>query len=101
MKTSIFTSIRAKIIALMLLGIAGMVIITATNTIFDLKKNQNIEVGRNSQSIAQIILQAMMLEEQFIASNDAAKLSSIETLRGEMQTTLETITDTTDNTEIL
>lgn len=59
MKTSIFTSIRAKIIALMLLGIAGMVIITATNTIFDLKKNQNIEVGRNSQSIAQIILQAM------------------------------------------
>ena len=101
MKTSIFTSIRAKIIALMLLGIAGMVIITATNTIFDLKKNQNIEVGRNSQSIAQIILQAMMLEEQFIASNDAAKLSSIETLRTEMQTTLETIKGTTDNTEIL
>lgn len=101
MKTSIFTSIRAKIIALMLLGIAGMVIITATNTIFDLKKNQNIEVGRNSQLIAQIILKSMMLEEQYIASNDTAKLSAIKTLQGEMQTTLTTIKSTTNSSEIL
>ena len=82
MKTSIFTSIRAKIISLMLLGIAGMVIIAATNTIFDLKKNQNIEVGRNSQTIAQTILQSMMLEEQFIASSDVDKLARYLSLTG-------------------
>ncbi|MEA1922389.1 MAG: HAMP domain-containing methyl-accepting chemotaxis protein [Pseudomonadota bacterium] len=101
MKTSIFTSIRAKIISLMLLGIAGMLIITATNIIFDLQKNQNIEVGRNSQMIAQIILKSMMLEEQFIASNNKELLSSIETLKNDMQTTLSTIKSTTDNQEIL
>ncbi len=101
MKTSIFTSIRAKIISLMLLGIAGMVVITATNTIFDLKKNQNIEVGRSSQMIAQTILQSMMLEEQFIASSDTTKLASIKTLQKEMQATLNSIKSTTDNCEIL
>ncbi len=85
----------------MLLGIAGMVIITATNTIFDLKKNQNIEIGRNSQLIAQIILQSMMLEEQFIATSDATKLTSITTLQEEIQTTLNTIKNTTDNNEII
>ncbi len=101
MKTSIFTSIRAKIISLMLLGIAGMVIITATNIVFDLKKNRNIEVGRNSQLISQNILQSMMLEEQFISSNETTILPAIKNLRGEMQTTLAAIKHTTNNSKIL
>jgi len=101
MKTSIFTSIRAKIIFLMLLGIAGMVIITATNTIFDLKKTKNIEIARNSQQISESILRAMMLEKQFIASNDPAILPSIKKLRGEMRAALSSIKKTTDNKEIL
>jgi len=101
MKTSIFTSIRAKIIFLMLLGVAGMVIITATNTIFDQKKTKNIEIAHNSQQISESILKAMMLEEQFIASNDSAILPSIKKLRGEMRSALSSIKNTTDNDMIL
>ncbi|MBN2810068.1 MAG: HAMP domain-containing protein [Deltaproteobacteria bacterium] len=101
MKNSIFTSIRAKIISLMLLGIAGMVIIAATNIIFDLKKNQDIEVGRNSQLITRIILKAMMYEEQFIASSDTNKLTSIKSLQDEMQTVLTDIKNTSKHPEIL
>ncbi len=101
MKTSIFTSIRAKIIFLMLLGVAGMVIITATNTIFDQKKTKNIEIAHNSQQISESILKAMMLEEQFIASNDSAILPSIKKLRGEMRAALSSIKNTTDNDMIL
>lgn len=100
MKTSIFTSIRAKIIALMFLGIAGMLMVTAANTIFDLKKTRNINVAHYSQQISESILKAMMLEEQFISSNDSSILSSIKKLRGEMKTALAAIKDTTDNGEI-
>jgi len=101
MKTSIFTNIRAKIVTLMLLGIAGMIIITTTNFIFDQKRNQNIEVGRNSQMISEIILEMVMLEERFIANGDKTLLDRIAELNKRMHNTLETIKTNAPNKKIL
>jgi len=101
MKTSIFTNIRAKIVALMLLGIAGMIIITTTNFVFDQKKNQNIDVGRNSQTISETILQTVMLEERFIANGDKTLLNRITELNEKMHNTLEAIKNNAPNKKIL
>ncbi|MBN2706438.1 MAG: methyl-accepting chemotaxis protein, partial [Deltaproteobacteria bacterium] len=101
MKASILTSIKAKIISLMLLGIAGMVISTATNTFFDHQKNRNIEIGRHSQRISQIILESMMLEELFIGSSDNELLPRIAALDEDMNHTLEAIKTASAVPEIL
>ena len=101
MKTSIFTNIRAKIVALMLLGIAGMIIITTTNFVFDQKKNQNVDVGRNSQTISETILQTVMLEERFIANGDKTLLNRITELNEKMHNTLEAIKNNAPNKKIL
>ncbi|MBN2705930.1 MAG: methyl-accepting chemotaxis protein [Deltaproteobacteria bacterium] len=74
---TVFTSIRAKIIALMLLGIIGMSLITFTNIYFDRQKAGNIEIGRSSQSISRQILKIMMLEEHFIATGQEKSLAAI------------------------
>jgi len=84
----------------MLLGVAGMIVITATNTIFDQKKNENIEVAYNSQQISESILQAMMLEEKFINTEDPAILPAIRKLREKMQAALHFIKNTTVNDKI-
>ncbi|MCK5679975.1 hypothetical protein KAI46_04095, partial [bacterium] len=101
MKTSIFTNIRAKIIALMLLGIAGMLIITTTNIVFDQKKDKNIEVGRNSQMISELILKMVMIEERFIASGDKTQLADLTELNEKMHLTLKSIEENTSDTKIL
>ena len=101
MKASLLTSIKAKIISLMLLGIAGMVISTATNTFFDHQKNRNIEIGRYSQQISQIILESMMLEELFIGNSDNELLPRIAALDEEMNQTLEAIKTASEVPEIL
>ncbi len=101
MKTSIFTNIRAKIVALMLLGIAGMAIITTTNFIFDQKKNQDINVGRDSQTVSEIILKTVMLEERFISNGDKALLKQIAELNEKMRKTLTGIKVNTPNKKIL
>ncbi len=101
MKTSIFTNIRAKIITLMLLGIAGMAIITITNFVFDQKKNQNIRVERDSREIAGNIMEMVMLEERFIANGDKNQLSTIDELNQKMQGTLEDIKKGTSDKKIL
>ena len=101
MKTSIFTNIRAKIIALMLLGIAGMVIITTTNFVFDQKKNQSIDVGRNSQTVSATILEMVMLEERFIANGEKTLLNKITELNQTMRNTLKSIKNAAPNKKIL
>ncbi len=101
MKTSIFTNIRAKIVALMLLGIAGMIIITTTNFVFDQKKNQAIDVGRNSQMVSEIILKTVMLEERFIASGDKTLLNGITELNKKIRNTLESVKANAPDKKIL
>jgi methyl-accepting chemotaxis protein len=101
MKTSIFTNIRAKIVTLMLLGIAGMIIITTTNFVFDQKKNQNIDVGRNSQTVSEIILETVMLEERFITNGDKTLLNRITELNKKMHNTLAAIKANAPNKKIL
>ena len=56
METSIFTSIRAKIISLMLLGVAGMVIIMATNIIFDQKKTRILKLSTTVNKLVRAFL---------------------------------------------
>ncbi|MCD6292071.1 MAG: HAMP domain-containing protein [Deltaproteobacteria bacterium] len=101
MKTSIFTSIKAKIIALMLLGIIGMLIITTTNILFDQKKNQIIEVGLDSQVISELILKMVMFEERFIANGDKNHLARVTEFDEKMRTTLKTIEQNTSNSQIV
>lgn len=91
MNFSIFSSIKAKIIILMLLGIIGMSLITGTNIYFDRQKENNIEIGRLSQAITKLILKTVMLEKHFIANNDQQVLQPIEQTLSEIQQTLDSI----------
>ncbi len=100
MNTSVFTSIRAKIFILMLLGIAGMIILTATNTIFDQKKNRNFSISRSSQEIARNILETIMLEGKYISHQNPALLPRIAGKRKEAARALKTIDELSDTPEI-
>jgi len=100
MKTSIFTSIRAKIFSLMLLGVSGMLILSITNSIFDHKKSLDMQVAGGSQQIESNIIETMMLEEQFISRNTRELLPKITALRQAIDNTLKTIRPLTSNTEI-
>ena len=57
-----FSSIRAKIVILPVLGILGRGVITGVNKYLDVKKGGDIVVGRESQAASEGILRIMMTE---------------------------------------
>ncbi len=61
-----FSSIRAKIVILPVLGILGMVFIAGVNKYLDINKDKDIVVGREIQAASEGILRIMMTEEQFV-----------------------------------
>ncbi len=85
MNLRLLSSIRGRIILLVVLGIAGMVTIAAANKYLDVGKNHEINVGRDSQIIVQHTLQGMMIEEKFINTLNQTLLPALDKLTGEVQ----------------
>lgn len=77
-KFNVFSGIKAKIILLSALCTCAMCTIIAVNKFLDINKNQAIEVGRNSQTIAGYTLQAMMIEEKFLNKSDVSLLEAFD-----------------------
>jgi len=70
-----FSSIRAKVIILPVLGIVGMGVIAGVNKYLDANKGRDIIVGRESQAASAGIVRMMLAEEQFINRHDKALLT--------------------------
>jgi methyl-accepting chemotaxis protein len=70
-----FSSIRAKVIILPVLGIVGMGVIASVNKYLDSNKGRDIAVGRESQAASGGIVKMMLIEEQFVNRHDKALLA--------------------------
>jgi len=70
-----FSSIRAKVIILPVLGIVGMGVIAGVNKYLDANKGRDIIVGRESQAASAGIVRMMLTEEQFINRHDKTLLT--------------------------
>lgn len=73
----LFSGIRAKIILLAVLGFLGSCLVEWVNVYWIGAMNRDIEVGRKSQEIVRLTLDAMLLEEKYINTGDKTLLETI------------------------
>lgn len=76
-----FSSIRAKIILLSLLGIVGVAIIAGVNKYLASSMNSSMHTERVSQKVATKISEMMMIEQKFISTSDQALLTRYDELQ--------------------
>jgi len=85
------SSIRVKIILFPLIGILGMLAIAGINKYLKISINQQLAVGRLSQTMAANIVELMMVEEKFINTNDQALLNTRKQQRDQLSKAMETL----------
>jgi len=71
-----FSSIRARITLLIILGIAGMVMLGFMNKYIESSKEKDISVGREGQALSINILKIMKTQEAFINSQNKTILKN-------------------------
>lgn len=76
-----FSSVRARIILLIVLGIVGMCVLGVMNRYIESSKSRDIAVGRTGQALSTNILRIMKVQEAFINSHKKALLTDYEKAR--------------------
>jgi hypothetical protein len=66
-------TIKSKIILLAVVGILGLLISAAVNTVVNVQKRKDIALAKNSQVITQIILKEVLLSNTTSTSNPMVK----------------------------
>ena len=85
------TTVRARIILILGVGILGMLVLVSVNRYLDAEKNGNIRLGMESQGIRTGILEVIHVEETFINRHDPEVLNTYETLRGSLNAAVSTM----------
>lgn len=76
-----FSSVRARIILLIVLGIAGMCVLGVMNQYIEYSKDKDIVAGREGQALSANILRIMKTQEAFINSHKEAALKNYQEQR--------------------
>jgi len=78
------TTLRARIILIIGVGVLGMGVLVGVNKYLDMRKNLNIHLGNESQQIRSGILEVIQMEEAFMNHHDASVLESYRALRASL-----------------
>ncbi len=80
-----FTSVRAKIILLALLGVFGVASVSAVNGYLSRLTARNLQISKKSQNVATATLQARMIQEKFVNTRSKDVLSVYEGIRNDLK----------------
>ena len=86
-----FRTVRSRIFLILAVGILGMGVLVGVNKVLDLKKNNEIQVGSESQEIRTGILRVLQTEEAYINGRDEEKLETYAVLRDALEQTVASI----------
>jgi len=86
-----FRTVRSRIFLILAVGILGMGVLVGVNKVLDLKKNNEIRVGSESQEIRTGILRVLQTEEAYINGRDEEKLETYAVLRDALEQTVASI----------
>jgi len=95
-----FSSVRARIILLIVLGIVGMCVLGVMNRYIESSKDKDVAVGRAGQALSTNILRIMKTQEAFINSHKKALLSNYQEARQAFSTTVSKILSTATDDKI-
>lgn len=94
------SSIRYKLILLILLGIVSMVAIAGANYYLDRAMKRDVAVGRISQTLTSEVLELTYMEEQFLSTSDQELLKALEKKRGTVAGMVDELKTTTSDPRI-
>jgi methyl-accepting chemotaxis protein len=80
-----FTSVRAKIILLALLGVFGVASVSAVNGYLSRLTKGNLQISKKSQNVATATLQARMIQEKYVNNRSKEVLSVYEGIRADLE----------------
>jgi methyl-accepting chemotaxis protein len=70
-----FSSVRARILLIIILSIAGMCVLGVTNKVIQISKDRDISIGREGRALSADILKIMKTQEEFINSHNKELLT--------------------------